>query len=259
MVRLILLFLIIAFFLMLFIVLKQFCRCPSDKIIVVYGKGTGSDAARCYHGGAVFIFPMLQDYAYIDLSPYTIKMTVQSRSLDNIRLNMSVSCIATVSTEKDMMQAAAVRLLNLSPEEISALAHEIIQSQIKYAVSMTAAHEMCKEDSTFIDSLKFEINSNLRKIGMSLVECCVNHVQAEACSQQSERECGMVQARNTSESCICVKINAAHVDVQEVRQALVKSGWDVMSVALQNSDMHPDYGKYDGSTAYGANDSLQTV
>ena len=34
-------------------VVRQYKRCPSNRILVVYGKVGGSQAARCIHGGGV--------------------------------------------------------------------------------------------------------------------------------------------------------------------------------------------------------------
>lgn len=34
--------------------ISRYKRCPSDKILVVYGK-TGGQSAKCIHGGGAFI------------------------------------------------------------------------------------------------------------------------------------------------------------------------------------------------------------
>ena len=41
-------FLILIFLVML---VRQYRRCPSNRILVVYGKVAGQRAARCLHGG----------------------------------------------------------------------------------------------------------------------------------------------------------------------------------------------------------------
>ena len=51
---------------------SRFKRCPSDKILVVYGK-TGGSSAKCIHGGGAFIWPVIQDYAFLDLRPLSIE------------------------------------------------------------------------------------------------------------------------------------------------------------------------------------------
>ena len=44
-------------------ILSRYKRCPSDKVLVVYGKTGrnkegGVSSARCIHGGAAFIWPV---------------------------------------------------------------------------------------------------------------------------------------------------------------------------------------------------------
>jgi flotillin len=38
----------------------RYKRCPSDRLLVVYGKVSGGKSANCYHGGAAFIWPVIQ-------------------------------------------------------------------------------------------------------------------------------------------------------------------------------------------------------
>ncbi|MGH9380343.1 MAG: SPFH domain-containing protein [Thermoanaerobaculia bacterium] len=83
---------IVVFFLTIIAFTRRFKRCPSDKILVVYGKiaggGRGGLSAKCYHGGASFIWPLIQDYAFLDLKPLSIDINLQGAlSLQNIRVN----------------------------------------------------------------------------------------------------------------------------------------------------------------------------
>jgi len=45
--------------LILFVV--RYKRCPSDKILVIYGK-TGGGSAKCLAGGAALVMPIIHDY-----------------------------------------------------------------------------------------------------------------------------------------------------------------------------------------------------
>ncbi len=43
---------------------KHYKRCPSNHVLVIYGKsGHGHEAATCIHGGAKFVWPLIQDFA----------------------------------------------------------------------------------------------------------------------------------------------------------------------------------------------------
>ncbi len=50
-------------------------RCPSNRILVIYGKVGAGKAARCKHGGGALIIPLIQSYAYLTLEPLVIVLT----------------------------------------------------------------------------------------------------------------------------------------------------------------------------------------
>ena len=74
------LWLIIALVLVAFVTLiaflRRYKRCPPDKIMVIYGRvGASADgrrSARCIHGGAAFVWPLIQAYDYLDLEPFVV-------------------------------------------------------------------------------------------------------------------------------------------------------------------------------------------
>ena len=53
-------------------------RCPSNKILVVFGKVAGHTSAKCYHGGGTFVWPLIQDYQYLNLTPIAIHVPLKS-------------------------------------------------------------------------------------------------------------------------------------------------------------------------------------
>jgi flotillin len=97
-------------------------RCPSDKILVIYGR-TGGTSAKCVHGGGAFIWPVIQDYQYLDLKPLSIEANLTNAlSRQNIRVDVPCRFTIAISTEAESMNTAAERLLGLSPEQIQELA-----------------------------------------------------------------------------------------------------------------------------------------
>jgi len=79
---------------------SRYKRCPSDKILVVYGKVGEGQSANCIHGGGAFIWPLIQDYAYISLTPMTISIPLQKAlSMQNIRINVPSTFTVGISTD----------------------------------------------------------------------------------------------------------------------------------------------------------------
>ena len=69
--------------LMIFISLVTWYRkCPSDRIMIIYGKTGGNQAAKCIHGGAKFVWPVVQDYGYISLRPLQIAVNLDNALIE---------------------------------------------------------------------------------------------------------------------------------------------------------------------------------
>ena len=90
-------------------VANQYKRCPSNKIIVVYGKTGGERTAKCVHGGGTFIIPLIQDYGVLSLEPMTTDIDLKGAlSKGNIRVAVPSTFTFGISTEPTIMINAAV-------------------------------------------------------------------------------------------------------------------------------------------------------
>ena len=119
---------VVIVFALLMGILSRYRKCPSDKILVIYGK-VGSDkngqarSAKCVHGGAAFIMPIIQSYQFMDLTPISINVDLKNAlSKQNIRVDVPSRFTVGISTEPGIMQNAAERLLGLRMNEIQELA-----------------------------------------------------------------------------------------------------------------------------------------
>jgi flotillin len=44
---------------LVFVAISRYKRCPSNKILVVYGKVGKGRSAKCIHGGGTFVIPVI--------------------------------------------------------------------------------------------------------------------------------------------------------------------------------------------------------
>ena len=149
-----LIFVALFIILTLVILIKRYKRCPSDRILVVYGKVGGGKSAKCIHGGAAFIMPVIQDYEYLDLTPISIEVNlVNALSKQNIRVNVPSRFTIGVSTEPGVMQNAAERLLGLGLQDIQELAKEIIFGQLRLVVASMDIEEINSDRDKFLTNI----------------------------------------------------------------------------------------------------------
>src|SRR3990170_3100852 len=94
-----------------FFLAKIYRRCPSNKVLVVYGRVGGSKTVRCCHGGGRVIWPLIQGYAFLDLTPRTIHIPLKGAlSHQNIRVNVPSTFTVAIGITADIMNNAAIRI-----------------------------------------------------------------------------------------------------------------------------------------------------
>ncbi|MFV0541535.1 MAG: flotillin family protein [Aestuariibaculum sp.] len=174
-------FSVLFIFLFLIILVRRYKRCPSDRILVVYGKVGGGQSAKCIHGGAAFIFPVIQDYEFLDLTPISIEVNlVNALSKQNIRVNVPSRFTIGVSTEPGVMQNAAERLLGLGLQDIQELAKEIIFGQLRLVVASMDIEEINSDRDKFLSNISQSVESELKKVGLKLINVNITDIVDES-------------------------------------------------------------------------------
>jgi len=159
---------------------SRYKRCPSDKILVIYGR-TGGTSAKCVHGGGAFIWPVIQDYAFLDLKPLSIEANLTNAlSRQNIRVDVPCRFTIAISTEADSMNTAAERLLGLSSEQIQELAKDILFGQLRLVIATMTIEEINSDRDKFLDNISKNVDSELKKIGLKLINVNVTDIKDES-------------------------------------------------------------------------------
>jgi len=161
---------------------KRYKRCPSDRILVVYGKVGGQGrTAKCVHGGAAFVIPIIQDYQYMDLTPIPIEVDLENAlSRQNIRVNVPSRFMVGISTEEAGMTNAAERLLGLSQAEIRHLAADIIFGQLRVVIATMDIEEINSDREKFLINVSSSVEHELKKIGLKLINVNVTDITDDA-------------------------------------------------------------------------------
>lgn len=165
---------------------SRYKKCPSDKIMVIYGKvGINRDgtqrSAKCIHGGAAFIIPIVQSYDYLDLTPLSIPVDLTNAlSHQNIRVDVPSRFTVGISTEVGVMQNAAERLLGLKLAEIQELAKDIIFGQLRLVIATMDIEEINTDRDKFLDAVSGNVETELKKIGLRLINVNVTDIDDES-------------------------------------------------------------------------------
>lgn len=173
-------FVVLLFFAAIFIA-SMYRRCPSDKILVISGRVGKGLSSRCMHGGGAFIWPLVQEYRYMSLTPLTINIPLQNAlSLQNIRINVPSTFTVGISTQPEIMSNAAERLLGLNPAQIEGMAKEIIFGQLRLTVASLTIEQINQDRESFLEAVRKNVEPELNKIGLYLINVNITDITDES-------------------------------------------------------------------------------
>ncbi|MDR1738871.1 MAG: flotillin family protein [Candidatus Symbiothrix sp.] len=171
---------IVVGFILVMSLIARYKRCPSDKILVVYGN-TGGSSAKCIHGGGAFIWPVIQDYAYLSLIPISIEANLTNAlSRQNIRVDVPCRFTVGISTDADSMNNAAERLLGLTSDQIQELARDILFGQLRLVIATMSIEEINSDRDKFLEYVSTNVEAELKKIGLKLINVNVTDIKDES-------------------------------------------------------------------------------
>ena len=235
-------FIIFVFSLVIFLS-KLYRRCPSNKVLVVYGRVGDKKAVQCYHGGGTFVWPLIQGCSFLDLTPRTIHIPLQGAlSLQNIRVNVPSTFTVAIGLVAELMNNAAVRLLDLDHKGIESMATEIIIGQLRLTVASLRIEEINQDRERFLDSIKKNIEPELHKIGLTLLNVNITDI-----TDESE------YIDSIGKKASATAVNQAKVDVAEQE----KQG-DI-GKALAEKDRRVSVASYNAEAVKGENDSKAQI
>ena len=163
------------------LVATRYKRCASDEILVVYGRIRGGKASRCIHGGAVMVWPLIQEYKKISLIPMTISIPLDNAlSLQNIRINVPSTFTVGVSTNPLIMNNAAERLLHLTKNDIEGMAQEIILGQLRLTVASLTIEQINQDRDAFLELIRDNVGAELHKLGLYLINVNIIDITDES-------------------------------------------------------------------------------
>jgi flotillin len=230
-------------FTIIFFLAKLYRRCPSNKILVVYGRISGRRTVQCYHGGGTFVWPLIQGSAFLDLTPRTIHIPLKGAlSHQNIRINVPSTFTVAVGLTPEIMNNAAVRVLDLDHKGIESMATEIIIGQLRLTVASLRIEEINQDRERFLEAIKKNIEPELHKIGLTLLNVNITDITDE--SEYIE---------SIGKKASATAVNQAKVDVAEQE----KQG-DI-GKALAERDRRVSVASFNAEAVKGENDSKAQI
>ena len=170
----------------LLVIMTRYKKCPSDKIMVIYGKISANKdgtyrSAKCIHGGAALVWPFFQSYTFLDLTPLSISVDLKNAlSKQNIRIDVPSIFTVGISTDPAIMQNAAERLLGLQLKQISELAKDVIFGQLRLVIATMEIEEINTDRDKFLEAISRNVEGELKKLGLKLINVNMTDISDES-------------------------------------------------------------------------------
>ena len=192
-------------FSLVLVIARRYKRCPSNKVLVIYGRTQRGKASKTLHGGGAFVWPLIQDYEYLKLDPIQIEIGLESAlSKENIRISVPSVFTVAIGTDTTIMNNAAVRLLGLSTAEIMKQAEDIIFGQLRQVIASMGIQDINRDRDQFLTNVQSSLEPELAKIGLVLINVNIKDITDES---------GYIEA--IGRKAAAEAINQAQIDVAD--------------------------------------------
>ena len=203
-------------------IVNRYRKCPSDKILVIWGAllgGGGERSSKCIHGGGAFVWPLVQDYAYMSLTPLTINISLSGAlSKQNIRINVPSSFTVQISPDDDIMGNAADCLLNQTSDAIEDMARNIILGQLRLTVASLTIEEINGDLENFQETIRTNVEPELKKIGLKLINVNITDITDEADYIESIGKKAASEASNKAKVDVAIQDKLGSIGESEARR-----------------------------------------
>ena len=187
------------------LIATRYKRCPSNRILVIYGKTGSGLSAKPLHGGGTFVWPLIQNFDWLELEPIQIEIPLEGAlSSENIRVSVPSVFTVAIGTDEETMNNAAVRLLGLKTPEVMKQAEDIIFGQLRQVIASMAIEEINKDRDVFLEKVQGALEPELKKIGLVLINVNIRDITDES---------GYIEA--IGRKAAATAINQAEIDVAQ--------------------------------------------
>ncbi len=141
-----------------------------NELGVVSGQG-GKAGFRSISGGRIFIIPLLNRFAKIDLTPHTIEVVVESAIASGVvPLNVKGTVSFAIASNAAGRMRAVTRILSLAKnwDNLRSVASDIIEGHLRDSIASMTPEQVMKDKDTLVAKMINVCKSDLENIGLEI-------------------------------------------------------------------------------------------
>ena len=141
-----------------------------NELGIVSGRGSAK-GFRAISGGRVFIIPLLNRFAKLDLTPYTIEVAVESAIASGVvPLNVKATVSFAIASNEAGRTRAVTRILSIAKDEekIRRVATDIIEGHLRDSIASITPEQVMKDKDALVAKMINVCKSDLENIGLEI-------------------------------------------------------------------------------------------
>lgn len=160
--------------------------CPTNRLLVISGATSlkndlGDPMPKVIAGGGTFVWPIIQQFDYLDLAPFTLRVALQDAlSAETIRVAVPSAFTLAVGNGAPLKENAATRLLGKTEEEIKGLAAETIVGTLRQVIAIMTIQEINSNRDEFRRKIETTLVPELTKLGLALLNVNIQDLRDES-------------------------------------------------------------------------------
>lgn len=155
---------------------KRFIKVPNDKALVVFGGGKN----RVVTGGSVFIWPIFQDYYWLDLTVYQFEIDLQGvPTKDRIPVNIKANGTCRISNTDDSLLKAARSFGKANKETVSKTTSAALEGHLRVVLGQIDMDTILSKRDEFNAAIQKGSATELQNLGCEIVILNLKEVRDE--------------------------------------------------------------------------------
>ena len=185
------------------VVLSRYKKCPPDSILVKWGAGKtvsmqsnsviekeNEDGTRSteivpvkidtsikvYQGKGAFVWPGVQDYTTMSLSPYKIVSNVIGPDDGFIDTYVDVALTTGISSKPDLRNNAVSRFLTTPRPSVAEQIKTILDGAIRHVITTMSIEELNNDRNKFLGEIRTALEPKLLLLGFDILDINIQRI-----------------------------------------------------------------------------------
>lgn len=162
----------------IFVFASRYVKVPPNKALVVYGHATQDGSGMAiYTAGGRFIMPIVESFAWLDLSITTLNVNViQAVTKEGVMLDIEITAQSQIDPTEESLKTAAMMLIHKTREEIDYVVQKTLEGHTRGVCASLALEDFNVGWAKVSEQILKVAVEDLMNMGISIVSFVIRGI-----------------------------------------------------------------------------------